>query len=173
MAHMLFLADFSVMKPDPGLIFWTFLIFLLVYLILGRAAFRPIQKALKKREDDIQSSLDEAKKAREEMTQLQAQNEQLLKEAQEERAKILREAKDTKDTIIKEAKDEAKKEAQKIVADAKEQINNMRMETMTNIRNEVGNMAVDIAEKVLRNKLQGDKEQEALVTKLVDEIKFN
>jgi len=173
MAHMLFLADFSVMKPDPGLIFWTFLIFLLVYVVLGRAAFRPIQKALKKREDDIQDSLDEAKKAREEMSQLQAQNEQLLKEAQEERAKILREAKDAKDSIIAEAKNEAKKEAQKIVADAKEQINNMRMETMTNIRNEVGTMAVDIAEKVLRNKLKGDQEQENLVNKLVDEIKFN
>lgn len=173
MAHMLFLADFSVMKPDPGLIFWTFLIFLLVYVILGRAAFGPIQKALKKRENDIQSSLDEAKKAREEMSQLQSQNEQLLKEAQEERAKILREAKDTKENIVKEAKEEAKKEAQKIVADAKEQINNMRMETMTNIRNEVGTMAVDIAEKVLRSKLRGDQEQEKLVNQLVDEIKFN
>lgn len=173
MAHILFLADFSVMKPDPGLVFWTTVIFLLVYIILSRGAFRPIQRALKKREEDIQSSLDEAKKAREEMAQLQAQNEQLLREAQEERAKILREAKDTKEAIIKEARDEAKKEAQKIVADAKDQINNMRMEAMTNIRNDVGNMAVDIAEKVLRTKLEGDKAQEELVTKLVDEIKFN
>ena len=170
---MLILADFSVMKPDPGLVFWTFLIFLLVWIILGRVAFKPIQKALKKREDDIQDSLDEAKRARDEMAQLQSQNEQLLKEAQEERAKILREAKDTKEAIIKEAKEEAKEEAKKIVADAKAQINNMRMETMTNIRNEVGTMAVDIAEKVLRSKLQGDKEQEALVNRLVDEIKFN
>ena len=170
---MLILADFSVMKPDPGLVFWTFLIFLLVWIILGRVAFKPIQKALKKREDDIQDSLDEAKRARDEMAQLQSQNEQLLKEAQEERAKSLREAKDTKEAIIKEAKEEAKEEAKKIVADAKAQINNMRMETMTNIRNEVGTMAVDIAEKVLRSKLQGDKEQEALVNRLVDEIKFN
>ena len=173
MANMLILADFSVMKPDPGLVFWTFLIFLLVWIILGRVAFKPIQKALKKREDDIQDSLDEAKRARDEMAQLQSQNEQLLKEAQEERAKSLREAKDTKEAIIKEAKEEAKEEAKKIVADAKAQINNMRMETMTNIRNEVGTMAVDIAEKVLRSKLQGDKEQEALVNRLVDEIKFN
>lgn len=173
MVHMLILADFSVMKPDPGLVFWTFLIFLLVWVILGSAAFRPIQKALKKREEDIQSSLDEAKRARQEMSQLQAQNQQLLKEAQEERAKILREAKDTKESIIKEAKEEAKEEAQKIVADAKAQINNMRMEALTNIRNEVGTMAVDIAEKVLRTKLEGDKQQEELVAKLVDEIKFN
>ncbi|NRB62680.1 MAG: F0F1 ATP synthase subunit B [Saprospiraceae bacterium] len=173
MAHMLILADFSVMKPDPGLVFWTFLIFLLVWGILGRAAFRPIQNALKKREQDIQNSLDEAKKAREDMSQLQAQNEQLLKQAQEERTKILKEAKDTKESIIKEAKEEAKGEAQKIVADAKAQINNMRMEALTNIRNEVGTMAVDIAEKMMRAKLEGDKEQEALVAKLVEEIKFN
>lgn len=170
---MLILADFTVMKPDPGLVFWTFLIFLLVWIILGRVAFKPIQKALKQRENDIQSSLDEAKRARDEMAQLQSQNEQLLKEAQVERAKILREAKDTKEAIIKEAKEAAREEAKKIVADAKAQINNMRMETMTNIRNEVGTMAVDIAEKVLRSKLQGDKEQEALVNQLVDEIKFN
>jgi F-type H+-transporting ATPase subunit b len=170
---MLILADFTVMKPDPGLVFWTFLIFLLVWIILGRVAFKPIQKALKQRENDIQSSLDEAKRARDEMAQLQSQNEQLLKEAQVERAKILREAKDTKEAIIKEAKEAASEEAKKIVADAKAQINNMRMETMTNIRNEVGTMAVDIAEKVLRSKLQGDKEQEALVNQLVDEIKFN
>jgi len=170
---MLILADFTVMKPDPGLVFWTFLIFLLVWIILGRVAFKPIQKALKQRENDIQSSLDEAKRARDEMAQLQSQNEQLLKEAQVERAKILREAKDTKEAIIKEAKEAAREEAKKIVADAKAQINNMRMETMTNIRNEVGTMAVDIAEKVLRSKLQGDKEQEKLVNQLVDEIKFN
>ena len=67
MSNVLFLADFSVIKPDPGLIFWTTLIFLLVWVLLGRMAFGPIQSALKKRENDIQSALDEAKKARDEL----------------------------------------------------------------------------------------------------------
>ncbi len=173
MVNMLFLAKFSPMLPDPGLIFWTALIFLIVWITLGRMAFRPIQEALKKREEDIQSSLDEAKKAREEIQNLQARNEVILKEAQEERARILREAKEVKENIIKEAKGQAKEEAQKIVQNAKEEIENMKKEAMINVKNELGNMAIDIAEKVLRNKLKGDQEQENLVKQLVDGIKFN
>ena len=97
MMDVLFLADFSVIRPDPGLILWTSVIFILVWGILGRMAFRPIQDALKKRESDIQNSLDEAKRAREDMANLKAENEQLLIEAREERAKILKEAKEAKE----------------------------------------------------------------------------
>lgn len=173
MAETLFLADFSVIKPDPGLILWTSIIFLLVWGILGKFAFRPIQEALKKREYDIQNALDEAKKAREEIASMQAQNEQLLAEAREERAIILKEAKEHKDAIINEAKAEAKEVAKKMAANAKRDIENQRMAVVTDLKNQLGVMALDIAEKVIRKELKGNNEQEKFVNKLVEEAELN
>ncbi len=170
--NVFLLADFSVIKPDPGLIFWTSIIFIVLWTILGRMAFRPIQNALKKREDDIQDALDEAKHAREEMANLQAENEKLLIQAREERALILKEAKEAKNTIINEAKNDAKAEAQKIVASAKQDIENQRMAAVTDLKNQVGQMAIEIAEKVLRRQLAGNTEQESYVNQLVDEIEI-
>ncbi len=173
MTEVLFLADFSVIKPDPGLIFWTSVIFILVWFILGRLAFRPIQDALKRREEDIQSSLDEARRARQEMANLKAENEELLKRAQEERTAILKEAKEAKNAIIQEAKVKAKEEAQKIVANAKEQIENQRMAAITDLKNQLGVLSIEIAEKVLRRELESEQNQEKFVQSLVDEIKLN
>ncbi len=173
MVSSVFLSSFPILLPDPGLIFWASLIFLAVYFFLGRVALKPIQKALKKREDDIQASLDEAKKAREEMSNLKAENEELLRQAQEERAAILKEAKETKENIIAEARDKAKEEAQRIVTNAKEEIENKRLEVITSVKNQLGLLAIDIAEKLTRNELKGNKEQETLANTLIDEIKFN
>ena len=92
MKTIFFLADLDVIKPDPGLILWTTVVFLLIYFVLGKLAFKPIQNALKEREGNIQEALDEAKKAREAMSSLKSENEALLKEAQEERSKLLKEA---------------------------------------------------------------------------------
>lgn len=170
---MIFLADFTVMKPDPGLLVWTLLIFILFWALMARFAFKPIQNALKQREDDIQKSLDEAKKAREEMANLKAENEQLLKQAQEERMKILKEANEAKEAIINESKNKAKEEAQKIVANAKEQIEHQRMAAITDIKNQVGKMSLEIAEKVIRKQLEGNQEQERFVNTLVEEMKLN
>jgi len=166
-------STFSPILPDFGIFFWTTLIFLLVWSVLARFAFKPIHKMLKKREEDIQHSLDEAKRAREEMAKLQAHNEQLLKEAQEERSRILKEAKEAGENIVKSAKEEAKEEARNIVVAAKKDIEHMKLEVMTNIKNEVGAMAISIAEKLLTRELQDKSNQEALVQKLVDDFKLN
>ena len=173
--HMasIFLIDFSIGKPDPGIIFWTLVFFLLVWTIVGRLAFRPIQEALKKREKDIQDSIDEAKKARDEMANLKAENEQLLNEAREERAKILKEAKDVKDSIIKEAKEKANEEARKIVMDAKREIENQRMAAVVDIKNQIGNIAIEVAEKVLKRELDDKSAQESFVQSLVDDAQLN
>ena len=173
MTSALFLADLNVIKPDPGLILWTSVIFILVYFFLSRFAFRPIQEALKQRERDIQSSLDEAKRAREEMANLKAENEALLRQAQVERSNILREAKEAKETIISEAKEKAKEEARKIVTTAKEEIEHMRKEAIIDLRNQVGGMALDIAGKIMRKEFEKGGEQEVYAQKLIDEIKFN
>jgi F-type H+-transporting ATPase subunit b len=170
---MFVLAGFDVIKPDPGLMFWTTLIFCLFWFIVGKYGFRPIANALKKREDDIQSALDEAKKSREEMANMQAENENLLAKAREERAQMIKEAKDTKNDIINEAKDKAKIEAQKIASSAMVEIENQKKAAMVDVKNKVGVMALDIAEKVLKKELKGNSEQEAFVNSLVEDIKLN
>lgn len=170
---LLFLADFSVIRPEPGLLVWTLLIFAIFWWLMAKFAFRPIQEGLKKREQDIQNSLDEAKRAREEMSNLKAENEKLLAEAREERAMILKEAKQARETIINEAKQKAKEEAQKIVGNAKQDIENQRMAVLTELKNQVGLISLEIAEKILRRELKGDPEQEKFVKNLVDELKMN
>lgn len=166
---MIFL-DFSVIRPEFGMIFWSTIFFLLFWLLMGKMAFTPIKDALKKRESDIQDALDEAKKAKEDMAKLTAKNEELLALAREERAKILKEAKDAKDAIVNEAKTKAKEEAQKIVTNARAEIENHKMAAMIDVKNKAGMMALEIAEKVIKRKLIGDGEQEAFANSLVDEI---
>jgi F-type H+-transporting ATPase subunit b len=170
---MIFLIDFTPIKPDFGLIFWTTIIFLIFWLMIGKFAFRPIAEALKKRESDIQGSLDEAKRVRQEMQNLKSENEALLVQAREERAQILREAKDVGHKIVDEAKVKAKEEAQKIVASAKEQIEHQKMAAITDLKNQVGSISLEIAEKVIRRELRGNAEQEAFVNDLVKDIKLN
>ncbi len=171
---MIFLAiDFSVIKPDFGLIFWTTIIFGLFWLLIGKYAFGPIANALKVREDEIQGSLDEAKKAREEMANLNAENEKILAETREERSKILKEAKDTKESIINEAKETARAEAQKIANSAKMEIEAEKKAAIADIKSQVGTMALDIAEKVIKKELNGSPEHESLVARFVDDIKLN
>lgn len=170
---MFYLLDFSPIKPDIGLILWTTVIFGLFWLIVGRFAFRPIAEALRKREDDIQSSLDEAKRAKEEMSQLKSENDKLLAQAREERARILKDAKDASNQLINDAKTKAKEEAQKIVTDARLEIENQTRQALIEVKNQVGNMALDIAGKVLRRELEGNQAQEDFVNTLVKEIDLN
>jgi F-type H+-transporting ATPase subunit b len=167
---LFFLADFNVMRPGFGLLAWTFIIFVLFWIIVGRMAFKPIKNSLKKREHDIQNALDEAKRAREEMSALNADNQRLLNEAREERAKMLREAKDTGDKMVNEAKAKAKAEAQKIVSDARNEIENQKQKALVEVKNQLGQMSLDIAEKVIRQQLSQNQEQKVLVEKLVNEI---
>ena len=169
---ILFLADFSVIRPEPGLLIWTTIIFLLFWGMMGKFAFKPIQNALKERETDIQNSLDAAKKAKEEISSLQSHNENLLKQAAEERAAILKEAKEAKEAIISEARERAKEEAQKIAQAAKLEIEHQKMEMLTNVRNEIGLMSIEIAEKLIHQRLSDKQESLQLTKKLVDEIRF-
>jgi len=166
------LLDFSPIKPDLGLILWTTVIFLLFWYMMSKMAFKPIANALKSREDDIQNSLDEAKKAKAEMATMKAENEKLLVEARETRATILREAKDAKTQIISEAKDSAKLEANKIMETARVEIENQKSSAMLEMKNQVGAMALGIAEKVIKKELQNDTAHQSFVNTLVDEIKL-
>lgn len=170
---MFYLLGFDPIKPDYGLIFWTALIFLGFWFIVGRFAFRPIANALRKREVDIQQALDQAKVAREEMSKMQAENEKLLAEAREERARILNDAKVAGDQIVHDSKNKAKEEAQKIVSSALTEIENQKKQALIEVKNQVGSMALEIAGQVLRKALENDQTQQELVNTLVQEIKLN
>ncbi|MEZ5003226.1 MAG: F0F1 ATP synthase subunit B [Chitinophagales bacterium] len=170
---MLILADFSVLKPDPGLFIWTVIIFLLFWTLVGKYAFKPIAGAIKKRDEDIQKALDEARNARTEMESLKSSNEALMQEAREERGKILKEAKALKDSMISDAQEKAKVEANKILADAKVEIESQKNAALAELKNEVGKISLEIAEKVLNRELDSGKNQEEYVASLVDQIKLN
>ena len=170
---MIFLLSFDPIKPDFGLLLWSSVIFILFWILMGKMAFGPIKEALKKREGDIQDALDEAKNARDEMSNLKAQNEQILAQAREERSKILKEAKDIKDSMIKEAKDKAKDEARKIVTSAKNEIENQKQAALIDLKNQSGMMALEIAEKIIKRQLSSDSEQQKFANSLIDDIKLN
>jgi F-type H+-transporting ATPase subunit b len=170
---MIFLADFSVIKPDPGLFFWSCIIFALFWILIGRFAFRPIAQALKKREDDIQGALDESVKTRDEMAKMKAENEALLAQAREERSQMLKEAKETRDHMIKEAKEGAKQEAGKILAQAKVEIENQKKQAITEVKNQAGMLAIQITERLLKEELKDKESQQRLVSNLVNDLKLS
>jgi F-type H+-transporting ATPase subunit b len=164
---------FDPLRPDPGLFFWTVLIFFVFWALVGKFAFKPISDAISKREEDIQDALDEARKARSEMESLKANNEALMQEAREERGRILKEAKELKDSIVGEARDEAKAEASKILADARSEIEAQKNAAVDELKKEVGRYSIEIAEKILAKELDSAKAHEDYVSSLVDQIKLN
>ncbi len=170
---MLGLLLFAPFQPTPGLALWSLIIFFLFWFIMSKLAFKPIIKGIQTREKNIQTALDEAKKAKEEMANLKSENEALLQQAREERAAMLVEAKETKNTIISEAKDKAKAEANKIMTDAKNEIDNQKKAALAEVKSEVGVMALQIAEKIMKKDLKGDSNQIDLVNKLVAEVNQN
>jgi F-type H+-transporting ATPase subunit b len=170
---MVFLSDFPLIRPEPGLLFWTTVIFGIFWFLMAKFAVKPINESLKKRELDIQEALDQAKKAREDMANLQAENEKLLALAREERAQILKEAKEAKDEIINEAKERANAEYKRKVESALQDIENQKMAALVELKNKAGQMAIEIAEKILHKALDNKTDQEAYAKSLVDQIKLN
>lgn len=163
----------DLLTPSIGLIFWMTISFIVLLIILGKYAWKPILKALENRENSIQKSLDEAKNAREAMAKLTSQNEQILKEARIEREAILKEAREIKDKIINDAKDAATAESNKIIQSAKETINAERISAINQIKSEVADLSVDIAKKVLQKELSSPEEQKKLIDSLVNQAKLN
>jgi F-type H+-transporting ATPase subunit b len=163
----------DLLNPSFGLIFWTLLAFLLVFFILKKYAWKPILKSLNDREQGIADSLATAEKVKAEMVQLKGENEALLAKAREERAQLLKEARDTRDKIVNEAKEQAKIEAGKIISDAQAAIEQQKMAALTEVKNQVGNLVVEVAEKILRRELADKGQQESYIRQLTNESKLN
>lgn len=163
----------DLLTPGIGMIFWTTLFFLILLLILRKFAWPSILSAVHARNESIRKALQSAEKARAEMAKLQADNEKVLAEAKAERDAIMKEARDVKDKIITEAKEKASEEATKLLKNVRETIQNEKAAAITEMKQQMVVLSVEIAEKILRQKLDSNKEQKVLIEKLVDEIDLN
>jgi F-type H+-transporting ATPase subunit b len=163
----------ELIQPSFGLIFWMVISFIVLITILGKFAFPMILKSLKEREESIANALSSAKKAKEEMAALKADNEKLLMQARAEREAMLKEARDVKDSIIAEAKNKAQSEAGRIMTQARESINNEKIAAINELKNQVAAMSVEIAEKILRHELSNDDKQKNLMDNLIKDISLN
>ncbi len=163
----------SLLTPDLGLVFWTTVVFLAFWFLVGKFALKPIVQAIKEREQSITDALASAEKAKAEMQQLQSDNEALLRQAKEEGARILKEARDVKDSMIADATGKAKEDAARIISDAKAQIEAQKKSAIAELKAEVGNLSIEIAEKVLARELDGSKSHQEYVRSLVDKMSSN
>ncbi|CAN5641383.1 F0F1 ATP synthase subunit B [soil metagenome] len=163
----------QLLTPEFGLLIWTLVAFLLVFWILAKFAFPVIVKGLKEREEGIAASLASAEKAKAEMTLLKSENEALMAKAREERAVMLKEAKEETNKMIAEAKDKAKSEYDRILADAQSAIQQQKNAALIDVKNQVGNLVIEVAEKVLRKELANKAEQENYIKQLADGVKLN
>ncbi len=163
----------DLLTPDLGLLFWQVVVFLGLFLILRTFAWKPITESLNERENNIQSALDLAEKTRLEMTALKADNEKLLAQARSEREAILRGAKETADKMVADSREKAAAEGQRMLEQAREAMQNERQALVTQMKKEVVNLSLDIAEKVLRKELSDKSSQEKLVNDLVSNSRLN
>lgn len=161
----------ELVTPAIGLIFWTTVVFTLLVLLLKKFAWKPILSAVDERNKSIKDSLAQAEKARSEMSELTANNEKIIAQAKVDRDIILKEARDMKNEIISEAKDKANKEAEKLVSTAKEQILNEKMKAITELKNHVADLSIEMAEKILSSELSDVAKQKELVTKALKDSK--
>jgi F-type H+-transporting ATPase subunit b len=160
----------DLLLPSIGLLVWTLIAFLLVFFILKKFAWKIIIKSLNDREKGIADSLETAKQLKAEMALMKSENESLMQQAREERTKMLKEAKDTREKMISEAKEQAKLEAAKVITDAHAAIQTEKMAALTDVKNQIGNMVIEIAEKVIRKQLDNKAEQEKYIQQMAGEI---
>ena len=160
--------EFSV-----GLFFWQTVLFLALLLLLRKYAWKPILNAVNEREQKIADSLSQAEKAKEEMANLQAQNENLLKEARAERDAMIKDAKETASKMVNDAKDAAKEEGAKLLTAAKESIAAEKAAAISELKTQVAAFSIEIAEKVVKGELASDDKQKALADKLAEDINLN
>ena len=160
----------SLLLPDSGLLFWMTIVFLVVFFILWRWGFPSIIKMVNERKNYIDESLAKAEEANLRLANIQKQGEELLMEAREKQAQILREASQTRDTIVEQAQEKAHEESARILSEAKAEIESQKQAAIRDIRTQVAELSVQIAEKILRKQLTTSAEQAQLIDNLLDEV---
>ena len=163
----------ELLTPGTGLLFWQAVVFLALFFLLAKFAWKPILGSLKEREQSIHEALASAEKAKEEMARLQAGNEQLLREAREERDRIVRDARDAANRLIDQAQTEAKRSADRLIEDAKAVINTEKQAALRDVKSQVALFSIQIAEKLIRKNLSSDQAQKDMVEEYLKDIKLN
>ena len=160
----------DLLIPDSGLLFWMTVVVLIVFVILRKAGFPVITKMIEDRKAFIDESLKKAHEANEKLANIQKEGESILQEAREKQAAILREAAETRDAIVEKAQDKAREEGARLLSDAKAQIESEKQNAIREIRGQVAELSVQIAENVLKAKLSDDKAQMDMINRLLDEV---
>ncbi len=163
----------ELVKPSIGLIFWMIISFSIILFLLKKFAWKPILEMITERENSIESALASAENAKEEMKSLQAANERILQEAKVERDQLLKDAREIREKMIVEAKEIASKEGERLLKTARENIQNEKMAAVTELKNQVASLSIDIAEKILKTELSSDEKQRSLVTNLLKDVHLN
>lgn len=159
--------------PSAGLIFWQLIGFLALLFILVKFAWKPMLASLAEREASIDGALKSAEQARNEMANLKAENEKLLQEARLERDVILKKAQEASVKMIEEAKSEAAKQGAQLIESAKAVIETEKKAALTEVKNQVAMLTLEVTEKLLRKKLSDDKAQVELVDQFIKDLKLN
>ena len=163
----------DLLTPGLGLIFWQAIVFLILIVLLGKFAWRPILDSLRIREDSIEEALRSADEAREEMSKLKSDNEELLVKAREEREILLKEATKLASELKEEAKTDAKKITAKMIEEAKASIISTKEAALKEVKNQVAELSVEIAEKLIRKSLGDEKDQKSLVDEFLASKNIN
>ncbi|MCG9911101.1 MAG: F0F1 ATP synthase subunit B [Flavobacteriales bacterium] len=163
----------GLVTPGLGLIIWMSISFLIVLFLLKKFAWKPILNSLSERENKIDEALRSAQRAEERMNEIEAKNQNLLAEAAKEREAMLKAARDASAQMIAEAKEKAAEESAKMLEQARETIHNEKMRAVTDIKNEVGKLSIEIAEKLLRENLSTEAKQNENIQRLLNDVNFN
>jgi len=163
----------GLVMPNPGTIFWMLIIFGIVLFVLKKFAWKPILNALKDREESIANALSSAEEAKREVAGLKADNDKIIIEARKEKDEIIKEAKGLQAKIVAEAKEKAAQEGQKAIDQARQQIEAEKTAAINDIKKQVAELSVLIAEKLIKKELSNKGEQMKMVDGLVDDIKLN
>jgi len=163
----------ELLLPGLGLLFWTLIAFGIVFFILKAKAWEPILSSLKERETGIADAIASADKVKAEMALLKNENEAMMAKAREERAVMIKEAKETGDKMVADSKEKAKAEFDRIVSDAQVAITQQKNAALTEVKNQVGALVIEVAEKVLSRELSNKADQEKFISQLAKVAKLN
>ena len=160
----------NILAPDIGLMFWTLLIFLILLFLLRKFAWKPIVTALKEREESIEKALNEARTAREEIENLKLENDKILTQAKLDRDAMLRQAKELGDSIVNQAKENAHKEGKQILAETRELVKKEKEQAMLELKNEIGDLVIKTASKVIRQELTSTDQQKKIIEESLKDL---
>lgn len=163
----------DLITPSFGLIVWTSVIFIILLVALRILAWKPILKAVDERQRSIEAALAEAERARGETARLKADGERILKETRAERNDLLMRANAIRDKVISQAQEAAKKEGERIIKQARAKIQNEKRLALTELKDQVGDLSIEIAKKILSAELGDEEKQKALVSRLIGGLKTN